>query len=123
MSATVCIAPLTAGYPKGAGHLWVYLNWALSVRALGCRVIWLEDVDGLLETRSPSQAAGELAILERRLDEAGLRDSLALTSFGPREVEPGLAEGRLDLDAAAEASDILLDFSYDIPAEGLARFR
>jgi hypothetical protein len=35
------MTPLTLGYPEGAGHLWVYLNWALSLHALGCRVIWL----------------------------------------------------------------------------------
>jgi hypothetical protein len=123
MSTTVCIAPLTAGYPQGAGHLWVYLNWALSLQGAGCRVIWLEDVDGLLETRPASQAAEELAILEGRLDEAGLGGALALTSFGSREVSAQLGEGRLDLEAAAEASDLLLDLSYDVPAEALARFR
>jgi hypothetical protein len=123
MSTTVCIAPLTAGYPQGAGHLWVYLNWALSLQGAGCRVIWLEDIDGLLETRPASQAAEELAILEGRLDEAGLGGALALTSFGSREVSAQLGEGRLDLEAAAEASDLLLDLSYDVPAEALARFR
>jgi hypothetical protein len=29
------MTPLTLGYPEGAGHLWVYLNWALSLHALG----------------------------------------------------------------------------------------
>jgi hypothetical protein len=123
MSTTVCIAPLTAGYPQGAGHLWVYLNWALSLQGVGCRVIWLEDIDGLLETRPASQAAEELAILEGRLDGAGLGGALAVTSFGSREVSAQLGEGRLDLEAAAEASDLLLDLSYDVPAEALARFR
>ena len=46
MSLTVCLAPAnTVGYPQGGGHLWVYLNWALALRAAGCRVIWLEGVD------------------------------------------------------------------------------
>jgi len=46
MSLTVCLAPAnTIGYPQGGGHLWVYLNWALALRAIGCRVIWLEGVD------------------------------------------------------------------------------
>jgi hypothetical protein len=35
----------TLDYPQGGGHLWAYLNWALGLRALGCRVIWLEGVD------------------------------------------------------------------------------
>src|SRR5439155_18682157 len=46
VSLTVCLAPAnTIGYPQGGGHLWVYLNWALALRAIGCRVIWLEGVD------------------------------------------------------------------------------
>jgi len=43
MSITNCLAPAnTIAYPNGGGHLWVYLQWALSLRALGCRVTWLE---------------------------------------------------------------------------------
>src|SRR5207249_1600029 len=46
MSLTVCLAPAnTVAYPNGGGHLWVYLNWALALKALGCRVIWLEGID------------------------------------------------------------------------------
>ena len=45
MSLTVCLAANTLSYPEGGGHLWVYLNWALGLRALGCRVIWLETVE------------------------------------------------------------------------------
>lgn len=40
MSLTVCLAPAnTVAYPNGGGHLWVYLHWALALKALGCRVI------------------------------------------------------------------------------------
>src|SRR5256714_12373994 len=46
MSLTVCLAPAnTVAYPNGGGHLWVYLHWALALKALGCRVIWLEGID------------------------------------------------------------------------------
>jgi len=44
MSATVCLLANALSYPEGGGHLWVYLNWALGLRALGCQVIWLERV-------------------------------------------------------------------------------
>jgi hypothetical protein len=37
MSITACLAADTLYYPTGGGHLWVYLNWALGLRALGCR--------------------------------------------------------------------------------------
>ena len=46
MSFTICLAPAqTIEYSQGGGHLWVYLNWALALRAAGSRVIWLEGVD------------------------------------------------------------------------------
>src|SRR5207248_9500806 len=58
VSLTVCLAPAnTIGYPQGGGHLWVYLNWALALRAAGCRVIWLEGVD---------DAAGDSSVARRR---------------------------------------------------------
>ena len=41
----VCLFANTLSYPEGGGHLWVYLNWALGLRSLGCQVIWLEDTD------------------------------------------------------------------------------
>src|SRR5215216_4362569 len=45
MSVTVCLSTNTSlSYPQGGGHLWIFLNWALGLRALGCEVIWLETV-------------------------------------------------------------------------------
>src|SRR5262245_26458092 len=63
MSVTVCIVANTLRYPKGGGHMWVYLNWALGLREIGCDVVWLE---GLFENvaERPSQA---VEALKRRL--------------------------------------------------------
>jgi hypothetical protein len=44
VSITVCLATKTLHCPHAGGHCWVYLNWALGLRAIGCRVIWLESV-------------------------------------------------------------------------------
>lgn len=119
---TVCISPLTAGYPEGSGHLWVYLNWALSLRAAGCRVIWLEDVDELAATRSDAQAEHELALLQARLESYGLGGALALASFEGADLDPGFLGDRLDLASAAAEADLLLDFAYYAPAWVLAKF-
>ena len=35
----------TLSFPRGGGHLWVYLNWALGLHAVGCDVNWLEAAD------------------------------------------------------------------------------
>ena len=120
---TVCISPGTADYPQAGGHQWAYLNWVLSLRAVGCRVIWLEDVGGLLATRPVEQAAADVATLAARLERWGLGAALALADFRGWPVEPPLAADRLDLDAAAEASDLLMNFTYEAPRSVLSRFR
>ena len=37
VSLVVWLGANTLDYPDGAGHQWVYLNWALGLRALGCQ--------------------------------------------------------------------------------------
>src|SRR5213593_4871892 len=87
MSLTVCLAPAnTVAYPNGGGHLWVYLHWALALRDLGCRVIWLEGID--VDDRDTSPAGRRrrrggaapdcVATLKARLAPYGLADALAL---------------------------------------------
>jgi hypothetical protein len=117
------MTPLTLGYPEGGGHLWVYLNWALSLQALGCRLIWLEDIGELAATRPRAEVERDIATLSARLDFYGLGPALALTSFTGQELDPGLVDGRLDLEAAAAEADLMLDFAYDTPAWALQMFR
>jgi hypothetical protein len=117
------MTPLTLGYPEGGGHLWVYLNWALSLQALDCRVIWLEDIGELAATRPRAEVEGYIATLGDRLEAYGLSGALALTSFSGHELDPGLVDGRPDLDVATAEADLMLDFAYDTPAWALAMFR
>jgi hypothetical protein len=117
------MTPLTLGYPEGAGHLWVYLNWALSLHALGCRVIWLEDIGELAATRPRVEVERDIATLSARLESYGLGEALALTSFSGHELDPRLVDGRPDLDGAAAEADLMLDFAYDTPPWALAMFR
>src|SRR6266511_255712 len=124
MKTTVCMIPLnTLAYPQGGGHLWVYLNWALSLQALDCRVIWLEDIGELLATRPRADVERDIATLDARLGAHGLGGALALTSFSDHKVDARLLGGRPDLDHAAAEADLLLDFAYDSPARALAMFR
>jgi hypothetical protein len=119
---TVCVSPGTADYPQAGGHLWAYLNWALSVQAAGCRVIWLEDVGGLLDSRPVAEAADNLATLAERLERWGLGSGLALADFRGGEVLPDLAGGRLDLETVADESDLLVNFTYEAPHAVVSRF-
>jgi hypothetical protein len=128
---TVCLAPAqTIEYPEGGGHLWVYLNWALGLRALGCRVIWLEGIDlsdGASSVPPRRRWAGAdmreyLAILKRRLEPYGFADAVALFPLNGERLPRDLADGCLDLDAAAD-SDLLLNLWHSMPAQVVRRFK
>jgi hypothetical protein len=141
MSVKVCLSTnQTLNYPQGGGHLWVFLNWALGLRALGCEVIWLETVsqeesvsalsrrrlkgDGLLECLNDlvHEVQTNVATLKRRLERYGLAGSLALHSWSGEVLPDELTKGCLDLEAAAEA-DLLLNLRYNLPGEVVGRFR
>lgn len=119
MSITVWLAASTLGYPQGGGHLWVYLNWALGLRALGCRVVWLEAVD----PQTPVHEVQALTLaLKRRLERQGLAECLALCSKNGEPLPRAVAERCLDIEAAAEAH-LLLNLAYDIPPQVVERFQ
>ncbi|HVH66762.1 MAG TPA: hypothetical protein VM716_02765 [Gemmatimonadales bacterium] len=131
MSLTVCLAPAnTVGYPQGGGHLWVYLNWALSLRAAGCRVLWLEGIDPAV--RDPAVArrrrwrGGDVRTcitnLQARLESYGLDDALALYSSGEEPLPAELTLGTRDLDGATGA-DLLLNLSHALPEAVVRSFR
>ncbi len=119
MSVTVWLLANTLSYPQGGGHLWVYLNWALGLRSLGCRVTWIETVIPSTPTRV---IRANLASLKARLDPYGFKDSVAL---GSRTGDP-LPQGAVDAGSSLEAkdkADLLLNLAYEIPPEVIGRFR
>jgi hypothetical protein len=131
VSLRVCLAPANAiAYPNGGGHLWVYLNWALALRAAGCEVIWLEGVD--LDDRDDSAAARRrrragsprecVSALKDRLAGFGLEDTLALFAIDGREVPDEVGDGCIALEEAAE-SDLLLNLWHSMPEATVRRFR
>jgi hypothetical protein len=128
VSVTVCLAPAqTVEYTESTGHLWVYLNWALGLRARGCRVIWLEGIDlsdaaNARRRRHRTDAQTSLGTLRKRLEPYGLADTIALFSLNGETLPHDLAEGCLELDAAAEA-DLLLNLWHSLPANVVRRFR
>lgn len=120
MTLTVCLAPAnTVAYPNGGGHLWVYLHWALGLKALGCRVIWLEQVD---PGEPIEETSRKVAILRDHLTRWGLADDLALYSSDGAPVHPTVAGRCLDLEAAREA-DLLLNLWHSLPTQVVRRFR
>jgi hypothetical protein len=105
---TVCLCANALRFPRAGGHLWVYLNWALGLRALGCKVIWLEGIDphSSIETTRTHVAA-----LRERLTRFGLGDDLALYSRADDSTPRFLTHHAVDLDAVRQA-DLLLNMAY-----------
>jgi hypothetical protein len=131
VSVTVCLVPAnTIGYPNGGGHFWEYLNWALALREVGARVIWLEGVDvddgddsTARRRRWRGRDVGEcVATLKARLEPYGLADAVALYSMNGEPIPGDLARGCLDLEAATDA-ELLLNLWHSVPAPVVRRFR
>ncbi len=119
MGPTVWLAARTLRHSNAGGHLWVYLNWALGLRVLGCRVIWLESV---MPAAPPEEVRTKVIILKNRLARYNLGDSLALCASTDDPLQFTVPEGRVPLEAAAEA-DLLLNLSYELPTDLVRRFR
>jgi hypothetical protein len=120
VSTTVCLAPRSCiTYPDGGGYLWIFLNWALGLRALGCRVIWLERVRA---GTAPDEARVQVVALRERLEPYGLADALALFPESADDDLLSLADLAASLEVALEA-DVLLNFLYSMPARVVAGFR
>jgi hypothetical protein len=119
MSITVCLSVNSLFYPEGGGHLWVYLNWALGLRELGCQVIWLEEAAA---STPADEVQKHVTSLKSRLDRYGLAEHVTLCSFIGERVSPDASAGCSDLEAAATA-DLLLNFQYDMPSRVVKRFR
>ena len=117
--ASVCISAGTIDYPEGGGNLWVFLNWALGLRALGCEISWLETIS--LEA-PPEEARSWVANLKNKLESFGFVGSLAVCSSEGEPLTGGTSNGCLDLNAAAEA-DLLLNMNYELAPEVVRRFR
>lgn len=121
MTVTVCLAaPHTLAGSGNAAHLWIFMNWALGLRAVGARVFWLEDV-GCLPGRSMRDIEAAVMRFRDRLRPQGLADDVVVAAFngnGPRI----LISGTPALADALEA-DLLINFLYAAPAAFVKRFR
>ena len=119
MSVTVCLFSKALYYPDGGGHIWLYLNWALGLRSLGCKVVWMEGV----YPETPNEDLHPLvASLKARLEKYGLSEHIALCSLGDAPLAEGATNGYLNLEEAIDA-DLLIDMGYELPSEVVSRFR
>jgi len=73
---TVVICPFNVvNFPPGGGHFWVYMQYTLGLRQLGCDVYWMEQF-----RRSGNDEADEaaLATFRARMERLGMGGKLIL---------------------------------------------
>jgi hypothetical protein len=122
MSLVTCLGSNTLSSPGngGGGHLWVYLNWALGLRALGVRVIWLEWVPPDIPARDLEE---RIKALRASLAPYELAESVALCFWNPELSHLRAATGCQGVEEAIQA-DLLVNLSYvGIPPDVVARFQ
>lgn len=116
MRPHVCLLPNdTLHYPKGGGHLWVYLNWALGLQASGYEVTWLEVVPD----DAPEYVHEQLQALRTQLSHFGLERVALVTPAGTATRDHFSA---LTVDDVAGA-DLLLNLNHSAPQAVVQRFR
>ena len=101
MSLTICMTAGTLYYPNGGGNLWLYLNWALSFKSMGCRVIWLE---GVYENTPVERLNNLVNNLKERLSPFGLAENIALWQTSGKPLSAEKLCGCLDINDAGQTS-------------------
>jgi hypothetical protein len=118
MKTTVCLSASTLNYPKGSGHLWVYLNWALGFLSIGCKVIWLEKIEMGIPEKDLLVYINELKL---KLSAFGI-NHLALWHEDPSTNSINI-KGCISVEEAAMQSDILLNQVYGMPGSIVNKFK
>jgi hypothetical protein len=125
MPTVVIAAYNVAGFPEGGGHFWVYLQYVLGLRELGCDVYWLEA----FRTKGRAeQEAAALATFHARMKQYGLSGNSIIyvtKSKKPSAHAPSeyLGMTRKEAESIFDRADLLLNFHYAIGPALLARFQ
>src|SRR5256886_6156681 len=70
MTTAVMSVYKVASFPDGGGHFWVYLQYALGLRRLGCDVYWLEQ---LRPARDPDPQSYLISTFLERMQQLGFQ--------------------------------------------------
>jgi hypothetical protein len=113
-----------ANFPEGGGHFWVYMQYALGLRQLGCDVWWMER---FIRGTNDHRDAAAIATFFDRMEEFGFGGKALLIAARDRHmpwtesilVGPSLSEAH----ALMRRTDLLLNFHYAIEPDLLGRFR
>src|SRR2546429_9698072 len=79
MTTAVISVYKVASFPDGGGHFWVYLQYALGLRRLGCDVYWLEQ---LRPARDPERQTYVISTFPERMKQLGVEGRALLYTLG-----------------------------------------
>src|SRR5207249_1764826 len=105
-----------ANFPEGGGHFWVYLQYVLGLRQLGCEVYWLEAFR--TKGRTEREAA-VLATFRARMQQQGLGGKIIQYITDTKEPSAETPPRYLDMsrdqaEAIFARADLLMNFHYAI---------
>lgn len=111
----VCLAAYSLRYVRGGSYLWVFLNWALGLRACGCDVVWLDTVflDELID-----RVQSNVEQLRQRLLPFGFDRALCVLRKNGEAVD---GQNCLALEEATDA-DLFLNLGYALHQSIVSRF-
>lgn len=119
---TIVVSPHhVATFPEGGGHFWVYMQYVLGLRQLGCQVYWLEQFNLDPETES---GKATLQMFSERMQKFGMQDHFILYST-EKESEQISFVGRQsgEVETLLAHTDLLLNFHYAVTGRILERFK
>src|SRR5438876_457869 len=122
MTTAVISVYKVASFSEGGGHFWVYLQYALGLRRLGCDVYWLEQ---LRPARDPERAAEVLSTFLERVKRFGFEGKTLLYTV---DQDPGgsgkslrfIGQTWSEAEAVRRRADLLLNFHSAIDPRLLA---
>jgi hypothetical protein len=125
MATVVISAYKVSSYLEGGGHFWVYMQYALGFKQMGCEVYWLE---GFRSQGDPELDVTRIAGFTKRMEQFGLGGKVILYhDRGKGDDSPALPEfigiSRSEVEAIFHQADLLLNFHYAISPSLLACFR
>src|SRR2546428_4247417 len=105
MTTAVILVYKVASFRDGGGHFWVYLQYALGLRRLGCDVYWLEQ---LRPARDPERQTYVISTFQERMQQFGFEDRTLLYTLDgdPRFIGCTWGEAEAVLRRAGQPAEL-----------------
>src|SRR5688572_6851450 len=119
---TVVVSPYNvASFLEGGGHFWVYMQYVLGLRQLGCQVYWLEQFNPGLETE---QGKAVLKVFSQRMQSFGLQDNFLFYFIDKSSNQIGFVGREAEeVKSIFRQTDLLINFHYAVENRILEYFR